>query len=413
VSTHSEDIIRIKRQRLDDLKKTTAELERELSDTGVWPERELPRSAYDQEAAADPVSQPWDPQPPNWEPQAGNWQPQASTWEPRPRNGDPERPGWHRQASSREAQAGNWVPADDPRDSGDLGGEHDAEAASAPDAQPDPADGYDSGDYVGPLHSAEQRTAALLNHGRRTDYHRGLSRGGKVAAGTTVVAALVTILVMLLSGGDASWPSSVATVQGEIAKACQNPDVKSEPGQVNFACAKPTRQILWVFSLITSANNPGFNDTRTGRLGLEPITPTQGGEVASSLNLHHPYDPTNPIDSLEVAARAINDIIGGATLTGTNGNPVVQSGLESESANCVRYTGSAALTSRQGFPDLCAKPVSSPAGQAALVADVYRKWVVGTATAVAENAAVLFENAANPGNPRVQSILKHLPNSGL
>ena len=118
-------------------------------------------------------------------------------------------------------------------------------------------------------------------------------------------------------------------------------------------------------------------------------------------------------DVLAAAARAINDILGGATLNGTNGNPVVQSGLESESANCVRYTGSAALTSRQGFPDLCAKPVSSPAGQAALVADVYRKWVVGTATAVAENAAVLFENAANPGNPRVQSILKHLPNSGL
>ena len=54
-----------------------------------------------------------------------------------------------------------------------------------------------------------------------------------------------------------------------------------------------------------------------------------------------------------MAARAINDIIGGATLTGTNGNPVVQPGLESHSGNCLRYTGSGLATSRQGFPGLC------------------------------------------------------------
>ena len=77
--------------------------------------------------------------------------------------------------------------------------------------------------------------------------------------------------------------------------------------------------------------SPNFEDTRTGRQGLEPITPAQGGQVAASLNLHHPYDPANPIDSIAVAARAINDIIGGATLTGTDGNPVVQSGLEGKS----------------------------------------------------------------------------------
>ena len=118
-----------------------------------------------------------------------------------------------------------------------------------------------------------------------------------------------------------SWPPSVATVKNEITTACQNPNVASEPSQVNFACGKDTSQILWVFALMTSGNDPGYSDAKTGRKGLEPIAPAQGGQIAWSLNLHHPYDPINPVDSLQVAARAINNIIGGATLTGANGKP--------------------------------------------------------------------------------------------
>jgi hypothetical protein len=263
----------------------------------------------------------------------------------------------------------------------------------------------------GRVHSPEARTEILVNRGRRTAFKTDLSRGRKIAAGTGILAVLITILVMVLPGGGASWPASVARVQSEIAAACQNPDVRSEPGQVNFACAASTRQILWVFALLTSGNDPAFTNARTGRQGLEPITPAQGGQVAWSLNLHHPYNPANPGDSLQVAARAINNIIGGATVTGTNGTPVVQPGLESDPANCARYTGSAAVTSRAGFPRLCAMPVTSPAGQASLVADVYQKWVVGSAPQAAQNAAVLFQNANNPGDPRVQAILLHLPNS--
>jgi hypothetical protein len=197
-------------------------------------------------------------------------------------------------------------------------------------------------------------------------------------------------------------------VQADIAKACQNPDVVSNPGQVNFACAKSTRQILWVFALLTSNDNPNFADTKTGRQGLEPITPSQGGAVAASLNLHHPYDPANPIDSIAVAARAINDIIGGATVTGANGEPMVQPGLESHSPNCLRYTGSGLVSSHQGFPALCARPVTSSRGQAALVSDVYKKWIVGASGGAANDAAVLFSNADNPGNPQVQDILRQL-----
>jgi hypothetical protein len=257
------------------------------------------------------------------------------------------------------------------------------------------------------------RTEVLVNHGRRSAYTPGLSRSRKIAIAAAAVAVVVTVLVVVLAGGGASWPPSVATVQGETSQACHNPDVSSEPGQVNFACGKSTRQILWVFAFLTSADNPSFTDPKTNRQGLEPIAPGQGGEVAWSLNLHHPYRPANPVDSLEVAARAINNIIGGATLVDAKGNTVVQPGLESSAANCARYTGSAALSSRTGYPSLCASPVTSAAGQAALVADVYQKWVVGAAHTAAQDAAVLFTHANDPGDPAVQAILRHLSQAKL
>ena len=226
-----------------------------------------------------------------------------------------------------------------------------------------------------------------------------------------VVAAAVTAVVLLLPGAKASWPTSVSTVQAEAARACQNPNVMSEPGQVNFACAKATRQILWVFALLTSADNPNFDDARTGRIGLEPITPAQGGEVAWSLNLHHPYNPANPIDSLAVAARAINNIIGGATFTAASGKQVVQPGLESHPANCARYTGSAAAELPAGFP----KPVRQARDQRGRTGGSrgrgLPKWIVGARPVAAHDAAILFENANNPGSPRAQAILRRLPNS--
>lgn len=255
---------------------------------------------------------------------------------------------------------------------------------------------------------SDARTETLVTQGRPGAYRPGLSNRSKLAIGIGLLAVLIAVLAIVLSSGGASWPASVATVQSQITKACQNPDVRSEPGQVDFACAQSTSQILWVFSLLTSGNNPDFNDTHNGRLGLEPIAATQGGQIALSLNLHNPYNPYNPIDSLEVAARAINSIIGGATVTGSDGQAVVQAGLESEPANCLRYTGSAAMTSRAGFPSLCAKPVT-PAGQVALVADVYQKWIVGATPSQAQAAALLFQNSNNPGNPQVQEILRHVP----
>jgi hypothetical protein len=269
------------------------------------------------------------------------------------------------------------------------------------------ADGFD-----GHAHAHHERTQEFVTHGRRNAYRPGLSRWRLAGIAAATLAVTITILVLALSGGGPSWPASVTTVQNDAVRACQNPDVASEPAQVNFACAKATRQILWIFALMMSGADPNFADAKTGRMGLEPITPTQGGEIAWSLNLHHPYNPTNAIDSLEVAARAINNIVGGATLTGANGIPVVQPGLESTAAGCVRYTGSAALDSHQGFPSVCALPVASLAGQAALVEDVYLKWNIGAGPQAAQDAAILFENANNPGNSQVQAILRQVPGAG-
>jgi hypothetical protein len=280
---------------------------------------------------------------------------------------------------------------------------------------------------------AHDRTRELIDHGRQTArprtvrrpaprqkvarpktarrgrWRRGGWRRRAIALGSAAGLAVLGIGAMVILRPGPSWPASVATVRTEITTACQNPNVVSEPSQVNFACDKDTSQILWVFSLLTSGNDPGYADAKTGRKGLEPITPAQGGEIAWSLNLHHPYNPLSPVDSLEVAARAINNIIGGATLTGTNGSPAVQPGLEGKPENCARYTGSSAIVSHAGFPSLCASPVTSREGQAALVADVYKQWMPGAGTVAAQNASVLFQNAGNPGDPQVQAILKTLP----
>ena len=257
-----------------------------------------------------------------------------------------------------------------------------------------------------------ERAQVLIERGRRTARRPRSGRGRMIAIGSAAVLVVLVIGAMIVLRKGPSWPPSVATVKTEIITACQNPNVVSEPSQVNFACDTGTSQILWVFALMTSNNDPGYADAKTGRMGLEPITPAQGGQVAWSLNLHHPYNPLSPVDSLEVAARAINNIIGGATLTSPNGKPAVQPGLESKPENCARYTGSPAVISRAGFPSRCASPVATPEGQAALVADVYQRWMPGAGSVAAQNVSVLFQNAGNPGDPQVQAILKGLPDHG-
>jgi hypothetical protein len=436
VRTHFDHEARAKRQRLADLEKETAELERKLFDARRSLDHEMARAAETWGAEPDDAAEMRHYAPddfgqddvgaPGLRPDdlgeagfaAADFGPAdfaATEFDTTQLARDGFGPPGAGPAPGGSADSASFgLAPDDAADDdydGDDGDPYPDADEALPAAAPVPLDSYATATPRGHVYAPEARTAILVNRGRSTARRR-LSRGHKIAAGVlATVALLITLVVMMLPGPGPTWPASVARVQGEIAKACQNPDVRSEPGQVNFACAKGTRQVLWVFSLLTSGDDPTYAEAATGRVGLEPITPTQGGAVALSLNLHHPYDPSNPVDSLEVAARAINDIIGGATVTGAYGNPVVQRGLEGSAANCLRYTGSAKVSSRKGFPGLCARPVSSLAGQAQLVADVYQRWVVGAAPRAAQNAATLYENYKNPGSPQVEAILKHLPNT--
>lgn len=263
---------------------------------------------------------------------------------------------------------------------------------------------------------AAGRTEALIRHGRRSARRsrtrRVLAHWRLLAVGVAALLAGIIAALAATGGGGGNWPASVPTVQAEIKQACENPDVAAEPTGLNFACGKSTQQVLWVFSLLTSGDNPGYVDQATGRKGLEPIQASQGGDIAWSLNLHHPYNPASPLDSLEVAARAINNIISGATLTSSNGSALIEPGLESKAANCQRYTGSSRLDTRQGYPAQCAAPVAGASGEAALVTDVFKQWMSGTPAQTATDAGVLFENAGNPGSAQVQAILASLPASG-
>jgi hypothetical protein len=398
VSTYPDHILRVGSEHLAELKRKAAEFERQLWDAHESLEHEIEQTAF---IAEVPV---------------GGLVPEA------PVDGEQS---FHRAADEGTVRDADGQPQlEVARAPGGFGadGQPQLEVARAPGGLD--ADGQsqldvawapnDPDDAARRFRSPQERTARLIDQGRRPP--KPTHRGRKVVLiglAVAVAAALLTGLVLQLSRPGPSWPASVATVQGQIAVACRNPDIRSEPSQVNFACGKSTRQILWVFSLMTSGNNPDFASIRTGRQGLEPIKPSVGGQVAWSLNLHHPYSPANPIDSLQVAARAINNIIGGATMTAANGKPIVQPGLESVPANCARYTGSGAVTSRDGFPALCAKPITSEAGQGYLVADVFGKWMVGARPGAAQDAAVLFQNAHDPGDPQVRAILRSLTRSRL
>jgi len=315
--------------------------------------------------------------------------------------------GWVNVATPGDAAPGAGFPDPLPSD----------EEAYADEVEQSPLDEQDhSDDPEAAVPGPGGRTEALLNHGRpraKRTRRRGILAHWRLIAGgaAALVAGLVAALVVT-GGGNASWPASVAAVQAQIKEACANPDVAAEPSGLNFACAKDTQQVLWVFALLTSGNNPGFVDQSTGRKGLEPIQPSQGGEIAWSLNLHHPYNPANPVDSLTVAARAINNIISGATLTSANGSALIEPGLESKASNCERYTGSAKLITRAGYPARCASPVSGASGEAALVTDAFQQWMGGTPSQIASEAGVLFQNSDNPGDSRVQAILHSLPSGG-
>ena len=338
-------------------------------------------------------------------------------------------PGWGNVATPGDANVEEAAPGADSGEDGfsedgfsegefgeDEFGEDESVEGESGDADRDGSGPRDRDERDERAAAADGRTEALINRGRprarRSRGRRLLGRWRLVAAAAIALAAGVIAGLVVTGGSGAGWPASVAAVRAQVELACANPDVAAEPGGLDFACAKGTQQVLWVFSLLTSGDNPGFVDQATGRRGLEPVQPAQGGDIAWSLNLRHPYDPASPVDSLMVAARAINNIVYGAALTSASGSPLVEPGLEGKAGNCRRYTGSALLADRAGYPPRCASAVSSPGGQAALVSDVFQQWMGGTPSRIASEAGVLFENAGDPGSPQVQAILASLPASG-
>ena len=174
----------------------------------------------------------------------------------------------------------------------DLPGRADATPTAAPTTArrpPGQADGA-----PGP----DQRTEALINHGRprarRSRPRRILGTGGCSRSARSRCwpgsSRRWSRWAAAAPAGRPAWPPS----RPRSSRPAQNPDVAAEPSGLNFACDKDTQPVLWVFSLLTSGNNPSFVDQSTGRKGLEPIQPAQGGDIAWSLNLHHPVQPGQP-----------------------------------------------------------------------------------------------------------------------
>ena len=167
--------------------------------------------------------------------------------------------------------------------------------------------------------------------------------------------------------------------------------------------------MLWVFSLLTSGNNPASSTRRPGARASSrsrrPRAATSPGRSTCTI------PTTRPTRSTACRSRPGRSTTSSAAppSPARPAGPDVEPGLESKAANCERYTGSALLVTRSGLPGPLRAAGHHRSGQAALVSDVFQQWMGGTPAAMAAQAGVLFENAGNPGNPQVQAILTSLP----
>ena len=254
------------------------------------------------------------------------------------------------------------------------------------------------------------RTEALINHGRRPARR---SRTRRVLAHWRLLLSACVALVAGVDRGRCSrsaaaapgWPASVASVRAEIKQACANPDVAAEPSGLNFACAKDTQQVLWVFSLLTSGNNPGYVDQgnwpqgpransaspgRGHRLVAQPAPPVQPGEPASTALRSRPARST--------------------TSSAARPSPLALAAHSSKRTDEHRGELRALhrlgrLDTRQGYPAACASPVTrATARRRSLAMHSSSGWAARRRRSRAE-AGILFQNADNPGSPKVQAIL--------
>ncbi len=231
------------------------------------------------------------------------------------------------------------------------------------------------------------------------------------------------VMVVYGPAGRASWGPVETSVHGVMKYACENVNVEQEPNQVNFACSPAGQQLLAVIALVMGHDNQNYTDNRTdGRQGLEPISPGQGGTIEWALDLPTYYQPDNAVQSVQVAARAINTILGGTSVTDAKtGKTVAQSGLESNAQNCLRYTGEPLLVahlmkvvSKNGqtaeqqdpsWPVVCAGSITTASEQAAVARDVFKQWDTGAPAGLVDQVVAFFENWS-PSNPAIQQFVK-------
>lgn len=239
-----------------------------------------------------------------------------------------------------------------------------------------------------------------------------------------VAIAVIALLVRTVHTGGSGYPGNVNQVKSWISTACQNKNTLPTGSNVQFACSTQGRNILWVFALMSSGANPDYvgkmptqQEQQKGakqRFGLMPVPAGVGTLYASSLDLGHVYSPIPPkqyqsdpryvnqaaVDSLEVAALALNVDLGGTVAYGS-----VQQGLEGNKngpANCQRYTGSSAQTTLTSGLVVCAKPMT-PNGQLAAVEDLWLQWDIPGSD---QNSQTLAKNAA-----KVAASLYRSPNT--
>ena len=193
MSTDFEDIIRLKSEHLADLKKTTAEIEREIANARDLLQREFARSRAGQAAEAGFPGEAC---------QCEDCQPQQA------RVPSPRRPAY---AAPR-------------LDFGFAPGQ----------AEPGETDRFDVGGYAADLARAEadaagadpdaDRTTILINKGRATAHRRKLAVSRKlVIAAIAGVTLLVVLILLVTSGSGASWPASVARCRAGPSRPARTP----------------------------------------------------------------------------------------------------------------------------------------------------------------------------------------------
>src|SRR5512135_1013884 len=207
---------------LSELEISDTDLENELYDWRAAHAQELAETSYDQDGAPARTrpgmlrAQPRPSLPRQAQPRQA--QPRQAQPRQAPSRQAPSRQAQQRQAAARQAPSrrppSRQVP---PRHLIEEEPEDEFTAIIQTGAGPDwPDPGHGT--------AAEERTQAIIDRGRRSVSRVRKPRSRKVLYGVAAAVAVVMVASVLFLRSSPSWPPSVATVQGQITTACQNPN---------------------------------------------------------------------------------------------------------------------------------------------------------------------------------------------